>query len=191
MNYLAHALLSPEDPTIVMGNLWGDLLRPKDYLDLDPGIMTGVMKHKIIDTFTDQHPNVEEMVLLFRPGQGKYAPVVADVLMDFILSKFWHAFHTETIEQFSSKVYQMVKTHIHLMPERLNFRIERMLENQWLESCKNRQRMEMTLLMLSRRASFANNIPNAMQPYDANEQTMDRLFLTFFQDLRMHLEKIG
>ena len=31
MNYLAHAFLSPDDPEQLMGNLWGDLLKPRDY----------------------------------------------------------------------------------------------------------------------------------------------------------------
>ena len=44
--------------------------------------------------------------------------------------------------------------------------------------------MQTTLLMLSRRASFKNNIQEAMTPYELNEHTIDRLFLTFFDDLR-------
>ena len=82
MNYLGHALLSPEDPLILMGNLWGDLLRPRDYELLDPDILRGVERHKKIDAFTDQHKAVDEIINLLRPYQGKYTPVVADVLMD-------------------------------------------------------------------------------------------------------------
>ncbi len=187
MNYLAHTFLSPADPLILMGNLWGDLLRPKDYETLLPGVLNGIILHKSIDAFTDQHSGVDQIIKLLRPFQGKYTPVVADVLMDFILSKFWHMFHEETIEIFCHKKYNLVSKHLHFIPERLHPRINRMLSNQWLESCKNRERMAITLRMLSGRASFENNIPDAMQPYDLHEHTMDRLFLTFFEDLRAHL----
>jgi acyl carrier protein phosphodiesterase len=74
-----------------------------------------------------------------------------------------------------------------MLPERLHLRINRMVGHQWLESCKNRQRMEQTLLMLSKRASFENNIPEAMIPYDLNAQCMDRLFADFFEDVQKHI----
>ena len=180
MNYLAHALLSPEDPLILMGNLWGDLLKPRDYEALDPAIVQGVLRHKSIDAFTDQHHAVESMVRLIRPYQGKYTPVVADVLMDHILSKHWEQYHPQPIEGFCRLTYGTVHEHLDLIPERLHPRIERMLSHQWLESCKNRERMEHTLLMLSRRAAFENKIPDALIPYDLHNQTMDDLFVDFY-----------
>jgi acyl carrier protein phosphodiesterase len=187
MNYLAHALLSPEDPLILMGNLWGDLLRPKDYESLEPGIVQGVRRHKAIDAFTDQHQAVDRMIMILRPYQGKYTPVVTDVLMDHILSKFWDQYHPLPLEEFCRLTYQAVDDHLHLIPERLHPRIRRMLGHQWLESCKNRERMEQTLRMLSKRASFENTIPQAMTPYDLNKIQLDSLFVDFFQDVQKHI----
>ena len=187
MNYLAHTLLSPEDPHTLMGNMWGDLLKPKDFEELMPGVLSGVIMHRSIDAFTDQHSGVDKIIQLIRPFQGKYTPVVADVLMDFILSKYWNLFHDTPIEQYCHSRYNIVRDHLHLIPGRLHPRINRMLDNRWLESCINRERMEMTLKMLSQRASFENNIPSAMQPYDLHEEIMDELFLVFFNDLRNHV----
>jgi acyl carrier protein phosphodiesterase len=187
MNYLAHALLSPEDPHILMGNLWGDILKPKDYPLLLPGVSAGIKRHRMIDHFTDQHPCVDSIIKLIRPYQGKYTPVVADVLMDFILSKYWNKFHPEKMEVFCKKKYKTVSKYLYLIPERLHPRILRMVGHQWLESCKDRSRMEQTFLMLSRRAAFENNIPLAMQPYDQNEERMDILFLEFFKELRDYI----
>ena len=193
MNYLAHAMLSPQDPLILMGNLWGDLLKPKDYEVLDPTIVRGVLRHKAIDAFTDHHPSVEQMIRILRPYQGKYTPVVADVLMDFILSKHWGNYQSQTLEEFCRKTYQVVNDHLHMLPSRLHPRINRMLSHHWLESCKNRERMEQTLIMLSRRAAFENNIPEAMIPYDLNTQQMDMLFADFFEDVQKHvnLQSVG
>lgn len=184
MNYLAHALLSPEDPMVLMGNLWGDLLKPRDYETLAPGILRGVKRHKAIDAYTDQHAAVGEMMNLLRPFQGKYTPVVADVLMDFILSKLWEQYHPQPIEYFCDATYKAVVLHLGYVPERLLPRIERMLGHQWLESCKNRERMEQTLWMLSKRAAFENKIPEAMLAYDRYQPEMDLLFMTFFKDVR-------
>ena len=187
MNYLAHALLSPEDPLMLMGNLWGDLLKPRDYELLDPGLIKGIQQHKRIDAYTDQHKAVDEIVRLLRPYQGKYTPVVADVLMDFILSKLWDQYHQDSIEAFCDSTYNVVNEHLHYIPERLHPRINRMLSHKWLESCKNRERMVKTLEMLSKRAAFENTIPEAMLPYDLFQEQMDRLFMQFFGDIRHHI----
>lgn len=187
MNYLAHALLSPEDPYLLMGNIWGDLVRPRDYGSLHPDVMTGVQQHKSVDAFTDSHHAVDQIIRLIRPFQGKYTPVVADVLMDFMLSKFWHHFSTEAIHDFCTDKYDVVNRHLELIPDRLHPRITRMLSHRWLESCVNRERMEETLKMLSRRASFENVIPDAMRPYDLHMEEMDELFLEFFRELQLHV----
>ena len=187
MNYLAHAYLSPGDPYPLMGNIWGDLLRPKDYPSLHPDLVEGVKLHRIIDAYTDQHAAVNVMLDLLRPYQGKYAPVVVDVLMDHMLSKYWNKFSTKSIETFCDEKYQLVKSHLYLIPERLHPRINRMVGHRWLESCKSKERMQETLLMLSRRASFENNIPNAMQPYEVHEAVMDEMFLSFFEELSQHV----
>ena len=187
MNYLAHALLSPGDPLVLMGNLWGDLLKPRDYALLDPAIRIGIERHRKIDAYTDQHKAVEEIVSLLRPYQGKYTPVVADVLMDFILSKLWDQYHHVSIEAFCASTYKVVHAHLDYIPVHLHPRINRMLSHQWLESCKNRERMERTLEMLSKRAAFENTIPEAMLPYELYQERMDRLFILFFEDMQQHL----
>ena len=187
MNYLAHTYLSGNQPYEIMGNIWGDLLRPKDYATLHPDVLKGVQRHKIIDAFTDQHAAVNVIMDLIRPYQGKYSPVVADVLMDFMLSKYWDRFCTKSIEEFCEEKYKLVRQQLDLIPERLHPRIQRMLSHHWLESCKNKERMQETLLMLSRRASFENNIPNAMQPYEIHQAVMDEMFLSFFEELCKHV----
>ena len=187
MNYLAHTYLSGNHPYEIIGNIWGDLLRPKDYATLHPDVLKGVRRHKNIDAFTDQHAAVNVIMNLIRPYQGKYSPVVADVLMDYMLSKYWERFNSQSIEDFCAGKYKLVEQHLDLIPERLHPRIHRMLSHHWLESCKNKERMGETLTMLSRRASFENNIPNAMQPYEMHEAVMDEMFLSFFEELRQHI----
>lgn len=186
MNYLAHALLSPDDPHVLMGNLWGDLLKPRDYDQLSSGILEGIRRHKGIDAFTDQHVAVEQIVHLLRPYQGKYTPVVADVLMDYMLSRYWMDYCEAPIESFCQRIYHQVSDHLDLIPERLHPRINRMLSHHWLESCKNSKRMGETLMMLSKRASFENTIPDAMMPYELYQEQMDRLFISFFKDIQEH-----
>jgi len=166
-----------------MGNLWGDLLKPRDYAGLDAAILIGIQRHKAIDAFTDQHAAVNEIMKLLRPFQGKYTPVVADVLMDFTLSKYWDQFYPVSIEDFCQDKYEVVNANLVYLPDRLYPRISRMLGHQWLESCKNRERIKQTLIMLSKRAAFENTIPDAMQAYDLHQEQIDGLFVNFFNEI--------
>ena len=104
-----------------------------------------------------------------------------------MLSKYWYRFSSVSIEEFCEEKYKLVGQYIHLIPERLHPRIQRMLSHHWLESCKDEARMGETLKMLSRRASFENEIPQAMQPYKLHEAIMDEMFLGFFKELEDHL----
>ncbi len=56
MNYLAHAYLSFNDPEILVGNMISDFVKGKKKFDYPTGIQAGIMLHRIIDTFTDNHP---------------------------------------------------------------------------------------------------------------------------------------
>ena len=167
-----------------MGNLWGDLLRPKDYIELHPQVMKGVDLHKTIDAYTDSHPAVDAIVKILRPSQGKYTPVVADVLMDYMLCKHWSAYHDSTVESFCQQQYAVVDKFLHQVPERLHVRIGRMRSRHWLESCKDRDNLRGALFMLSQRASFENNIPGALSAYDMHATALDDLFKIFFEELR-------
>ncbi len=170
-----------------MGNLWGDILKPQDYNLLLPGVRSGIERHRKIDAFTDSHSSVDEMILLIRPFQGKYTPVVADVLMDFMLSKYWNRFTNHSLEKFCTAKYTLVQKHLHLIPDRLHPRISRMVDHRWLESCKDETRIEQTFQMLSKRASFENKIPDAMTPYLLHEKKMDQLFLAFFEEMKAYI----
>ncbi|MFZ1750390.1 MAG: hypothetical protein WAU01_09370, partial [Saprospiraceae bacterium] len=82
MNFLAHMLLSCKDADLMTGNFMADFI-PKSFIDhLTPSVRLGIDLHRQIDSFTDQHPEVKASVMIFRPTQRKYAPVVVDIVFD-------------------------------------------------------------------------------------------------------------
>jgi len=184
MNYLAHAYLTSGDDLLLMGNLWGDLLRPRDFPALPESMLRGVELHRAIDRFTDSHPDVAVMRDLLRPSQGKYTPVVVDVLLDHVLSLAWSDHHQDSLEDFCRLQYGKVERHFGLLPVAYQPRVRRMLDNRWLESCATRERMRHTLRMLSMRAAFDNAMADALDAYDANAVDIGRLFGSFFADLK-------
>ena len=60
MNFLAHAVLSFERPEIMVGNFIADFVKGNAYLEYPQSVRNGIMLHREIDKFTDQHPQVKK-----------------------------------------------------------------------------------------------------------------------------------
>ena len=58
MNFLAHVYLSGSNIHLAVGNLIADRVKGKNIELLAPEIQEGVLLHRAIDTYTDQHPLV-------------------------------------------------------------------------------------------------------------------------------------
>src|SRR5437016_2214638 len=56
MNWLAHLLLSEDDPRARLGNLLADLLKKPQRQPLGEAYQRGFARHRVIDRFTDAHP---------------------------------------------------------------------------------------------------------------------------------------
>ena len=58
MNFLAHVYLSGSNIPLAVGNLIADRVKGKNIELLAHEIQEGVLLHRAIDTYTDQHPLV-------------------------------------------------------------------------------------------------------------------------------------
>ena len=56
MNYLAHIYLSGTHMELRFGNFIADAVPGKQYAVYAKGVQKGILLHRAIDTFTDQHP---------------------------------------------------------------------------------------------------------------------------------------
>ena len=60
LNYLAHFYLASEDEGLIIGNIMADYKKGRQYLELPKDVQRGVLLHRSIDDFTDNHPEVEK-----------------------------------------------------------------------------------------------------------------------------------
>ena len=60
MNYLAHTFLSGDSDQVRIGNFIGDYVKGSDFNFYPEGIKKGIILHRHIDYFTDNHPVVQE-----------------------------------------------------------------------------------------------------------------------------------
>ncbi len=154
MNYLAHALLSGQDDDLLCGNFIGDFVKGKQWMILPHRIGQGVVLHRFIDDFTDQHPLSAEGREVLRASCGKYAGVALDVIYDHILAANWERYHPQQpLRAFTEDVYLRLDACAHQMPERAERTLEAMRLNNWLYGYRDLHGLQSALSGLQRRTS--------------------------------------
>lgn len=112
MNLLGHAFLSFGDAEVLCGNMMGDFVKGKKALETyPPKIKQGLMLHRKIDSFTDNHPAVKDAKQFFRADYRLYAGAITDVLFDHFLANDPRYFENETqLKVFTNKVFVQLKS---------------------------------------------------------------------------------
>lgn len=129
MNLLGHAFLSFNDAEVLCGNMMGDFVKGKKILDsYPPKIRQGLILHRKIDTFTDNHPVVDLAKNYYRKDYRLYSGAIIDVLFDHFLANDPRYFHDEQeLKRFTDNVFhQLRKTEEYHTPvfENLRFHLE-------------------------------------------------------------------
>jgi acyl carrier protein phosphodiesterase len=156
MNYLGHAFLSFGDPEILTGNMIGDHVKGKLALANFPErISKGIMLHRKIDQFTDEHPATQRAKILFREKYGLYAGAIMDTLFDHFLANDPKHFPSEkALLDFSQSTYQLLSSNEQYLPERFAAYFPYMKEHNWLYGYRTMVGMQRALGGLGRRAKY-------------------------------------
>lgn len=190
MNFLAHFLLSCSGEEIIVGNFLADFLRKAEQDDLPDPYQPGFKLHYAIDKYTDQHPRVQHSVHLLRGRHGKYAPVVLDVLFDYVLAQNWATYTSESLPVFTQRMYAVLERHLGVMPLRMQQRVPNMIKHNWLHSYTTVPGLQYTFERMKERVSkpeFFRGIPDSLQQqYGAIESD----FKVFFPDIQAYAKKL-
>lgn len=190
MNYLAHCFLSCSDDNLLIGNMVADMIRNKDLDNLDPAIVKGVMLHREIDSFTDNHPATRRTAKLLHERHGKYAPVVTDIFYDYILYQNWGIYSDTPFDTFKATVYHQIKSADLIdLPEKVQGSLGRMVEGNWLDSYTTIRGMDYVFSRVALRAKFDSNILTATRDLLELEEALDEGFHAFFPDIQARVKE--
>jgi len=190
MNHLAHFFLSCQSEDLMIGNFIADYIKNKDVESYTIPVQQGIQLHRQIDSFTDTHPIVKQGTKRLQSHHRKYAPVVLDVLYDYLLVKNWQLYSGRTLEEFTQEVYRTLERRVNELPPRLQKSISTMIAHDWLRAYGTYEGLKFTLQKMDERTSFPSNLAAAVEHLQADEALFSAEFNQFFPDLIKHVEEV-
>ncbi|WP_372775853.1 ACP phosphodiesterase [Mangrovibacterium sp.] len=189
MNYLAHLYLSGESDELLLGNFIGDYVKGQQYLRFSDEVQRGVLLHRAIDSFTDNHPLVKDAGQFFRPYYGRYSGIVTDVIFDHFLARYWLDYCPHTLRQFSKHVHAVLLSNFFQLPIRVKGFLPFLIQHKRLESYARIDGIQTSLHIMAHRTSLPDQTENAINVLETNFSELKDLFDHFFADLVKHSEE--
>ncbi len=183
MNYLAHAFLAGNNQELLVGNFIADGLPGSKIDHLPKGIQRGVVMHRHIDTFTDNHVVNVEMRTLFHGTAGKYAGVVLDIFYDHLLANNWSTFSPEHFPDFIHQCYSTIENHQEWLPTKTAYMFPYMKQYNWLYNYSMEDGILRSLAGLSKRIKSQPALELAGEQAFKNKGFIEKHFLDFFPQL--------
>ena len=184
MNYLAHAYLSFRDPSVLTGNMISDYVKGRKKFDYPERVQQGIMLHRLIDQFTDDHPVNRELRKIFKPHYGLYSGPVVDVILDYFVANDNEIFNSASLMEFSLEVYKMLDPFQSIFPEKFGRMFPYMKSQNWLYHYQFQEGIRNSLGGLGRRALYIDETDTAFRLYIENMETIKAGYNNFFPDLK-------
>ena len=186
MNFLAHALLSPDDVAIRAGNVCADFIKCSIDGIEHPGIASGVALHRAIDRFADRHPAFRASMDHVAQPRRRYARVIVDVFFDHCLARSWARYSAVGLDSFVERVCRELERLADNIPVRDRTRFTRMVESRWLGIYSTRAGIDRVFEGLARRARFGHQLADAAIDLDRHYPAIEASFHTLMPALREH-----
>lgn len=183
MNYLAHMYLSCSDEDLIVGNMLVDMMNVKILRELPEQYHKGFELHRLIDSYTDEHPAVKEATRKLRENHRKYAPVVIDIFYDFVLSNEWTNYSGEEIQSFCNSIYLVLEKHLPNLPDDIVDRLNKMIASNFLMTCSSPEAIRGVFNIIDRRARFTNSFALATDDLLQDYEYYRDNFFVFFPDM--------
>lgn len=184
VNYLAHAYLSFNVPAVLVGNLISDFVKGKKQFDYPADVHKGIVLHRAIDTFTDEHAVTAAAKTIFRPHYRLYSGAFVDVVYDHFLANDVQLFPDNRLFEFSQEVYSALDQYVSLFPVQFHSMYPYMKEYNWLYGYHQRLGIEKSFQGVVRRSAYLTESRVAFTLFEDNYEVLQQCYADFFPALK-------
>lgn len=183
MNYLAHIFLSFGSEDVLIGNFIADFIKNKELPLYSASVQKGILLHREIDSYTDNHAIIRRGAKRLRAKHGKYAAVVIDILYDNLLANNWQDYHKQPLPTYTKTVYAIFKKRMEELPELLQRSLPQMMAHDWLTHYQTDEGITRALKSLDRRTRFPSQFVVALEELNRDRALYNEEFHQFFPDV--------
>ncbi len=184
MNFLAHIYLSGTDESIKIGNFMADSIRGRQYESYPTAIMKGILLHRAIDSFTDNHPIYRKSKHRLNEKYGHYSGVIMDIVYDHFLAKNWASYSDERLEDYAQKFYSVLQNRIDELTDKTQKTLPYMIGRNWLVSYASLEGLEMILFQMNHRTKNRVAMQEAIVEVKTFYTEFEEEFTLFFRELQ-------
>lgn len=187
MNYLAHSFLTFSDEQIV-GQFLEDFIPNRDRFSYPEKMQQGITLHREIDTFTDAHPEIWEAKKVFSPMVRLYSGAFVDVALDYFLA---NSLSENDLKSHSTHVYQVLRKHEEVLPEKLGRMVDGMQKDNWLYNYKEDWGIKYSMQNVLNKAKYLDKNLAVFEVFLNNKPQLQKHFEAFFPQLFAHAKKVN
>lgn len=188
MNYLAHLYLAGSDPDARLGNLMGDFVKGPVPAELPITLQQGIVLHRRIDSFTDAHPLFRRSRRRLPDDFRRYGGILIDLFYDHLLTRYWHRFHDQPLDDFIDEVHRLLTYRLPDLPPRMQRSMRYLLANDLLRSYRHSDGVARALAGLERRLTRPVNLSAAVTELATHYDGFSADFQRFFPELIAHVD---
>ncbi len=188
MNFLAHIYLSGDNEDITIGNFIADGIKGKKYTKYPIEIQKGILLHRGIDYFTDQHPTVRKSTARLHKSYGHYSGVIVDILYDHFLAKNWNNYHPLPLEIYVQNFYDILRKNFEILPPRIQQMMPYMISDNWLKSYATISGISKILVQMNRKTKNVSKMNFAIIELEKYYTEFENEFTSFFVELEAFSE---
>ena len=189
MNFLAHAYLAHPSVPLIIGNFIGDFVKGKQIEQYEDGVSEGIIMHRKIDTFTDNHPVFKQSKNRIRGKYSHYSGVIIDLFYDHFLAKNWDDYSDIPLHRFTLNLYDIILDREHIIPDKARYMLPFMVKSNWLLNYSTIEGIDRSLTGLSRRTSFKSGMEHASKDLVKYYAELENDFRVFFPEIIDYISK--
>lgn len=178
MNFLAHSILSPKKPLVMLGNLCGDFVKGSKFIGIHPDVVKGVRIHRAIDSFTDSHSLVREAKLIVRPQFRLYSGVVIDMFFDYFLAN-----KISDLKKHVNYVYGAANDNWLILPQQFKEVLPFMQKYNWLEAYAKYEGLRKIMWQMRKRIGDKSPLDTSVDLLISKEAVFKSLFDEFWKEI--------
>lgn len=187
MNLFAHAVLAAGEAAHQAAGILADRLKgvpgQEPFSLLPKSVQEGVIQHRAIDSFTDQHPLQEGMRGLFSPKSRRVAGIVLDLYGDQRLCAHWERYHSGSKDLCREEAYASLRAVGPSLPAPAAQWASTICRYDLLSACCRWEGVYETALRLGGRIGHKEAFLYAMRELATQRAAIDKAYTQFLDDL--------